>query len=167
MTSEAMSGQYRVCITNRSMQDAALEMSDSLTEEGEPLLILDACNCYEPARLSRCAPHSAGLLHVLRASASQPIAGIWSRFHAIQRDLQARQILVVGLLDRLYDPGILTRDAARALGEFKTQLERLAENGFDITVLCESRSGNLGTRAHFLTSLCVSAGEVTGISISG
>jgi hypothetical protein len=154
---ETISGQFRVCITDHSIQDAALELSASLTEEGEPVLVLDACNCFEPSRISRCAPHSAGLLHILRASTSQPIAEIWSRLAGIQRDRQARRILVVGLLDRLYDPGILTRDAARTLGEIKSRLEHLAEDGFDITVLCENKTGNLGTRSHFLASLCVSA----------
>lgn len=157
-----MSGQFRVCITARSIQDAALELSANLTEEGEPLLILDACGCFEPARISRCAPHSAGLLHILRASTSEPMEGIWSRLNGVQRDLQARQILVVGLLDRLYDPEIVTRDAARTLGGIKARLELLAHSGFDVTVLCESQSGNLGTRAHFLPSLCASADQVSG-----
>src|SRR5438034_7492261 len=100
MTS-AMPGQLRVCITNRSIQDAVQELSASLTEEGEALLILDACGCFEPSRVSRCAPHLAGLLHILRASTTESYSDIWTRLHAIQRDLQARQILVVGLLDRL------------------------------------------------------------------
>jgi len=161
MMTETISGQFRVCITNRAIQDAALELSGKLTEEGEPLLIVDAIGCFEPSRISRCAPHSASLLHVLRASTSQPIAEIWERFHGIQRDLQSRQILVVGLLDRLYDPGILTRDAARTLGAIKSKLEHLAEDGFDITVLCENQTGSLGTRSHFLSSLCAAADQVS------
>jgi hypothetical protein len=162
---EPMSGQFRVCITSRSIQDAAMELSATLTEEGEPLLILDACGCFDPSRISRCAPHAAGLLHIHRASTLQPIVEtmdeIWSSFQGAQRDLQSRQILVVGLLDRLYDPEILTRDAARTLGGIKYKLEQLAKDGFDVTVLCESPTGNLGTRAHFLSSLCASADQVS------
>jgi hypothetical protein len=161
-----MPGQLRVCITDRSIQDSALELSASLTEEGEALLILDACGCFEPSRVSRCAPHSAGLLHVLRTSTVDSYSEIWSRLQAIQRDLQARQILVVGLLDRLYDPGIMTRDASRTLGGIKAKLEHLAENGFDITVLCQSQTGQLGTRSHFLPSLCAAADQVTGEPVS-
>jgi hypothetical protein len=165
---EPMAGQFRVCITDRSIHDAAMQLSSELTREGEPLLILDACGCFEPSRISRCAPHSAGLLHVLRASAAQPISEtvdeMWSRFSGAQRDLQSRQILVVGLLDRLYDPEILTRDAARTLGAIKSRLEHMAEDGFDITVLCGSSTVNLGTRSHFLSSLCASADEVSGVS---
>jgi len=174
--SESIPGRFRVCITNRSIQDAAMELSANLTEAGEPLLILDACGCFQPSRISRCAPHSASLLHVVRTTTSQPVqealgtmettGEIWSRFHEVQRDLQARQILVVGVLDRLYDPEILTRDAARTLGGIKSKLEQLAKDGFDVTVLCESQTGNLGTRAHFLSSLCASADQVSDTSRS-
>jgi hypothetical protein len=173
---ESIPGRFRVCISDRSVQDAALELSASLTEGGEPLLILDAFGCFQPSHISRCAPHSAGLLHVIRTTASQPVpealgtldtlGEIWSRFQTVQRDLQARQILVVGVLDRLYDPEILTRDAARTLGGLKYKLEQLAKDGFDVTVLCESPSGNLGTRAHFLSSLCASADQVSNPSRS-
>jgi hypothetical protein len=173
---ESIPGRFRVCITNRAIQDAAMELSANLTENGEPLLILDASGCFQPSRLSRCAPHSAGLLHVVRATTSQPVVEalgtlatlgeIWARFQDVQRDLQARQILVVGVLDRLYDPEILTRDAARTLGGIKSKLEHLAKDGFDVTVVCESQTGNLGTRAHFLPSLCASADLVSHTSKS-
>ena len=167
---ESMAGRFRVCITNRAIQDAALELSANLTEGGEPLVILDACGCFQPSRISRCAPHSAGLLHIVRASTSQPIQEtmdeIWAKFNTVQRDLQARQIFVVGVLDRLYDPEIITRDAARTLGAIKLKLEHLAKDGFDVTVLCESPNSNLGTRAHFLSSLCASADQVSGASVS-
>jgi hypothetical protein len=173
---ETIPGRFRVCISDRSIHDAALELSAHLTEGGEPLLILDAFGCFQPSHISRCAPHSAGLLHLVRITASQPVrealgtletlGEIWSRFLTVQRDLQARQILVVGVLDRLYDPEILTRDAARTLGGIKFKLEQLAKDGFDVTVLCESPTGNLGTRAHFLSSLCASADQVSNPSRS-
>lgn len=168
---ETIPGRFRVCISDRSIHDAALELSAQLTEGGEPLLILDAFGCFQPSHISRCAPHSAGLLHVVRTTVSQPVrealgtletlGEIWSRFLTVQRDLQARQILVVGVLDRLYDPEILTRDAARTLGGIKYKLEQLAKDGFDVTVLCENPTGDMGTRAHFLSSLCASADQVS------
>jgi len=167
---EELSGQFRVFITNRSIQNAALELSAALTREGEPLVILDACACFDPSRISRCAPHSAGLLHVLRVPVSQSIVEtmdeVWSGLCGIQRDLQSRQILVVGLLDRLYDPAILTRDAARTLGGIKARLEHLAVDGFDVTVLCEQQSGSLGSRSHFLSSLCAAADQVSTAALS-
>ena len=167
---EELSGQFRVFITDRSIHEAALELGSELTMEGEPLLILDACGCFDPSRISRCAPHAAGLLHVLRIPTSQSIVEtmdeIWSGFCAVQRDLQSRQILVVGLLDRLYDPALLTRDAARALGGIKSRLEHLAVDGFDVTVLCGQQTGELGTRSHFLSSLCAAADEVSSESMS-
>jgi hypothetical protein len=173
---ESIPGRFRVCISDRSVHDAALELSADLTASGEPLVILDAFGCFQPSHISRCAPHSAGLLHIIRTTASQPapealgtletLGEIWSRFQIVQRDLQARQILVVGVLDRLYDPELLTRDAARTLGGIKYKLEQLAKDGFDVTVLCESPSRDLGTRAHFLSSLCASADQVSSPSRS-
>jgi hypothetical protein len=173
---ESIPGRFRVCISARSVHDAALELSADLTASGEPLVILDAFGCFQPSHISRCAPHSAGLLHIIRTTASQPapealgtldtLGEIWSRFQIVQRDLQARQILVVGVLDRLYDPELLTRDAARTLGGIKYKLEQLAKDGFDVTVLCESPSRDLGTRAHFLSSLCASADQVSSPSRS-
>src|SRR6516162_6239412 len=70
---ETIPGRFRVCISDRSIHDAALELSAHLTEGGEPLLILDAFGCFQPSHISRCAPHSAGLLHVVRTTVSQPV----------------------------------------------------------------------------------------------
>ena len=69
-------------------------------------------------------------------------------------------ILVEGLLETLYDPRVLTREAARALGRVKLRLEALASSGVEVVVVCERRRHDLGTRCHFLNSLCASADRV-------
>ena len=69
-------------------------------------------------------------------------------------------IIITNLLDPFYDTSILTREAARVLGRVKSILESLAVNGAKVFVLCHRRSSDLGTRSHFLASLCASADHV-------
>lgn len=69
-------------------------------------------------------------------------------------------IVLADLLEPLYDVSISTRDAAHLLGRIKSELERMAEGGGSVVVLCRRRAGDLGTRAHFLASLCAAAGRV-------
>jgi hypothetical protein len=69
-------------------------------------------------------------------------------------------IIITNLLDPFYDTSILTREAARVLGRVKSILESLAVNGAKVFVLCQRRSSDLGTRSHFLASLCASADHV-------
>ena len=69
-------------------------------------------------------------------------------------------IVLADLLEPLYDISIPTRDAAHLLGRIKTELEAMAEGGARVVVLCRRRTGDLGTRAHFLASLCAAAGRV-------
>jgi hypothetical protein len=69
-------------------------------------------------------------------------------------------IVLADLLEPLYDTSIATRDAAHTLGRIKTELESMVENGARVAVICHRRSEDLGTRAHFLASLCASADRV-------
>jgi hypothetical protein len=69
-------------------------------------------------------------------------------------------IIITNLLEPLYDTSILTREAAQILGRVKSILESLAVNGAQVFVLCQHRSSDLGTRSHFLASLCASADHV-------
>jgi hypothetical protein len=64
------------------------------------------------------------------------------------------------LLEPLYDSSIPTRDAAHTLGRIKGELESMVESGARIAVICRRRPDDLGTRAHFLASLCASADRV-------
>jgi hypothetical protein len=69
-------------------------------------------------------------------------------------------IVLANLLDPLYDKSIPTREAAHALGRVKAELESMVESGAQVVILCQRRSEDLGTRSHFLASLCACADHV-------
>ena len=69
-------------------------------------------------------------------------------------------ILLADLLEPLYDASIPTREAAHTLGRLKAELESMVQQGTRVVVLCRRRSNDLGTRSHFLVSLCASADRV-------
>ncbi len=68
------------------------------------------------------------------------------------------------LLDPLYDTSIATREASQKLGRIKAELESMAQSGVQVVVLCRRRQKDLGTRAHFMASLCASADRVHFLS---
>lgn len=78
---------------------------------------------------------------------------------AVKRS-QRGAIVLADLLEPLYDSSISTRDAAHALGRIKSELDSMVERGERIAVLCANRDEDLGTRSHFLASLCASADRV-------
>jgi hypothetical protein len=69
-------------------------------------------------------------------------------------------IILANLLDPLYDKSIPTREAAHALGRVKAELGSMVEGGAQVVVLCQRRTEDLGTRSHFMASLCASADRV-------
>ena len=69
-------------------------------------------------------------------------------------------IILADLLEPLYDTSISTREAAHTLGKIKSELESMVEEGARVVVLCHRRTTDLGTRAHFMASLCAAADRV-------
>ncbi len=69
-------------------------------------------------------------------------------------------IVLADLLDPLYDAAISTREAAHTLGRIKSELESMVEEGARVVVLCHRRAADLGTRVHFMASLCAAADRV-------
>jgi hypothetical protein len=69
-------------------------------------------------------------------------------------------MVLADLLEPLYDSSIPTREAAQILGRIKSELESMIEGGARVVVLCHRRSADLGTRAHFMASLCAAADRV-------
>ena len=69
-------------------------------------------------------------------------------------------MLLADLLEPLYDASIPTREAAHTLGRIKVELESMVQQGTRVVVLCRRRNNDLGTRSHFLMSLCASADRV-------
>ena len=68
-------------------------------------------------------------------------------------------MVLADLLEPLYDAAIPTRQAAHTLGRIKSELEAMTQHGTRVVVLCRRRN-DVGTRAHFLPSLCASADRV-------
>ena len=79
---------------------------------------------------------------------------------AIAAQTPDKHIIISDLLESFYDTSILTREAAQILGKVKAMLQTLVEEGSQIVVLCRRRSEDLGTRSHFIASLCASADRV-------
>ena len=69
-------------------------------------------------------------------------------------------IVLADLLEPLYDATISTREAAHTLGRIKSELESMVEEGAHVVVLCHRRQTDLGTRAHFMASLCAAADRI-------
>src|SRR5262245_16951202 len=65
-------------------------------------------------------------------------------------------MVLADVLEPLYDPSISTREAAHMLGRIKTELESMVGGGVRIVVICRRHAEDLGTRSHFLASLCAS-----------
>jgi len=69
-------------------------------------------------------------------------------------------VVLAELLEPLYDAAIPTRQAAYTLGRVKSELESMVRQGTRVVVLCSRTQKDLGTRSHFLASLCASADRV-------
>jgi hypothetical protein len=69
-------------------------------------------------------------------------------------------LVFADLLEPLYDASVPTREAAHTLGRVKAELEAMVESGIRVVAICRRRTEELGTRSHFLASLCASADRV-------
>lgn len=154
-------GKLTVWRTDGSLDDMILEVAANLTAGDERLIVVDAAGCFNPSRVSRAAASVARNLHVLRTfPGAEQQTSLWAKVRSLQERTQSRRVLLVGVLDHLYDRGILTRDAARALGRIKILLEALTRSGLDITVVCKGDGPEMGARTFLVSSLCASAQEV-------
>jgi len=158
---ETTEGKLTVWRTDGPLDDMIFELSANLTANGERLIVVDATGYFDPSRVSRAAGSVPRSVHVLRTTPGAELhAGLWATVQSAQHRTQARRILLVGVLDHLYDRGILTRDAARALGRIKLVFEALTRSGLDVTVVCKTLEVEQGARAYLVSSLCASAQEV-------
>ena len=69
-------------------------------------------------------------------------------------------LVLADLLEPLYDASVPTREAAHTLGRVKAELEAMVESGARVVVICRKHTEQLGTRSHFLASLCAAADRV-------
>jgi hypothetical protein len=88
------------------------------------------------------------------------IASVSETIGDTEKDAGKPVVCVWNLLEPLYNRSMCTREAAQRLGQAKSILKVLAANGLQIVVLCQRHSENLGTRSHFMASLCASADRV-------
>jgi hypothetical protein len=158
---ESTDGKLTVWRTDSPLDDMVFELSANLTANGERLIVVDATGFFDPARVSRAAGTVARSVHVLRTNPGAELqATLWASLQSAQQRTQARRVLLIGVLDHLYDKGILTRDAARALGRIKQVFEALTRSGLDVTVVCKTEGVDQGARTYLVSSLCASAQEV-------
>jgi hypothetical protein len=78
---------------------------------------------------------------------------------SLKEDVPGARILA-DLLEPLYDTSIPTRQAAYTLGRVKAELENIVDSGERVAIICRRRVEDLGTRSHFLASLCAMADRV-------
>ena len=123
-------GHLIVYVTDDAIDDAALTSVMDLIS-GDPVII-DASRAQSCFELAR----------------------------TIARQTPERSIVISNLLEAFYDTSILTREAAQILGRVKSLLESLAGDGAQIVVVCRRHAEDLGTRSHFMASLCASADRV-------
>ena len=69
-------------------------------------------------------------------------------------------LVLADLLEPLYDASVPTREAAHTLGRVKAELEAMVESGARVVIICRKHTEQLGTRSHFLASLCAAADRV-------
>ena len=154
-------GKLTVWRTDGPLEDMVFEVSANLTANGERLIVVDAIGCFNPGRVSRAASSVAKNIHVVRTfPGAEQNTSLWAQLRSTQERTQARRVLLVGVLDHLYDRQMLTREAARALGRIKILLEALTRSGLDITVVCKGEEPEMGVRSYLVSSLCASAQEV-------
>jgi hypothetical protein len=130
MITAAATGQLTVYVTENAIDDSVLASAMDMIS-GDPIII-------DAARAQNCSD-------LARTIAAQ---------------CPDRNIIIANLLEVFYDTSILTREAAQALGKVKSMLEALVEEGAQIIVVCRRRSEDLGTRSHFMASLCAAADRV-------
>ena len=138
MITAADIGQLIVYVTDDPIDDAAVaSVMDMITGEDKPVLIdaSQARSCFE-----------------LEQIIGRALENVFQRTH--------RNIVISNLLGVFYDSSILTRRASQSLGRVKTVLGSLVDNGVQIAVVCQRLSKDLGTRSHFMASLCASANRV-------
>jgi hypothetical protein len=123
-------GQLIVYVTDELIDDAALASAMGMIS-GEAVII-------DTSRMQSCSDLA----------------------QAISAQTPDKNIIISDLLESFYDTSILTREAAQILGKVKATLQTLAEEGSQIVVLCRRRAEDLGTRSHFIASLCASADRV-------
>ena len=154
-------GKLTVWRTDSPLEDLILDLCANLTAGEQRLVVVDATGYFDPSRVSRAAASAVRNFQVVRTTPGAELqTALWAALRSAQQRTQARRVLLIGVLDHLYDRGILTRDAARALGRIKRLLEALTHSGLDVTVVCKTDGIDPVSRPFLVSSLCAFAQEV-------
>jgi len=161
-------GRLSIAVSEKRPSEFAFKSAAEIVECGETLIVVDTAGCFEPTRMTHSARIGAidpvnlmKRLHILRTGSAADLEHlVLYQLEQAMDKLSTRHVLFPDLLTTLYDPQIPTRDAARILGRVKARLEELVSNGAQIVLLCRQAGPELGTRAHFLSSLCTAADRV-------
>ena len=161
-------GTLTIAVGDQRLDELAFRSAADIVVTGDSLVVVDAAGCFDPARMTHSARigalDPAGLmrhLHIIRARTADELElAIGQQIETAFMRFGTRQVLITDLLGALYDNAISTRDASHILGRIKLKLEELAEMGAQIVVLCRPAERDLGTRAHFMSSLRASADRV-------
>ena len=164
----AESGQLTVYVSDSPVHETAFRSAADMVSDGDKLIVIDGAGCFHPLRMIQSARFGALdptslLKHIHIFQASSPGSLEQAILHELEPAFDrfgTRRVLIPDPLHSLYDSQLSTRDAAQTLGRIKLKLESLATRGADIAVLCHRKGGDLGTRAHFVLSLCAAADRV-------
>src|SRR5262245_7258064 len=138
---EPVEGKLTVWRTACRLDDMIFDLCANLAADGEWLIVLDAAGVFDPSRVSRAGGSVARSLHVVHTVPGAELhAALWAALQSAQQRTNARRVLLVGVLDHLYDRGILTRDAARDIGRIKLVFATLYWSGFEITEVYHTES---------------------------
>jgi hypothetical protein len=164
----SQTGGLTVYMNDGPVQELAFRLAVEMLASGEKLLVVDTAGYFDPGRITQsvrlAALNPAGLfegLHILRASNCRALEEtILVELESAMGRFETGRVLIPDPLIRFYDSHLSTREAAQVLGRVKSKLESLASAGAQIVVLCQRMPADLGTRTHFVASLCASADRV-------
>lgn len=152
---------FEVWCSTDSLEELVVSFASEITQDGEPVTVVDALGVFDPANLAQSPVSAATNLRVLRTGNSSELqTALWTILKEAGQGVQIRRVLMAGVLEHLYGKDLLTRDAARVLGRMKLALDAMVKSGMDVVVVCSACTDGLGVRGYLLSSLCAAAGQV-------
>lgn len=164
----AEAGELAIHICETPIHQLAFRAAAEIVAGGGRLVVLDGADCFHPLRMTQSASmgamNPAEVLHslqILRAPTCRALENaILFELEPALKQFKTRCVFIADPLNHFYGGEVSTRDAAHSLGRMKSKLERLAAGGVNVTVFSHRKAEDLGTRSHFLLSLCAAADRV-------
>ena len=139
-----------------------------LLAQGDPLVVVDGGNAFDPyvisdaaRRLDQSPEELLSRVHISRAfTCHQLEALITGRLENALRRFRSRSLMLSGLLDTLYDEDVSHGEAYTLFRQIATKLRSLRGQGVRMMVLCPEASSPLRQRRIFLSELQSEADRV-------